>query len=412
MQGSPQRFAQINPRALSALVLFVSAILLGTLAVARVPRSETKGDVAAHRKIATIPPSLAAGNSGPGWTIVKSPNTTEQNLAAVSCASLADCWAVGNYVNTAGFAQTLTEHWDGSAWKIVASPNSSASEYNYLEGVICNSTSDCFATGWVRQNDGTESTATYLSLIEHWNGVSWSIATSANPGTKRNKLWGVTCNLASDCWTVGIYRNTTGSIHTLVEHWDGTAWSVVTSPNTSTSQQNDLYSIACASSSDCWAIGNYFTSGVSQTLTEHWDGVSWSIVASPNTATTQSNFPNGVTCNSATDCWTVGYYDSGALDANGNPVYQTLIERWNGVAWSLTPSPNSSASETNYLLSVDCISTSLCWAVGYNFSANPDQTAVTEQWNGSVWTMVAAPSSNTAQGNRLDAVVRQSTPQC
>jgi hypothetical protein len=412
VQRAPQKFAQINPRALSALVLFASAIFLGTLAVARVPRSETKPEAAGHRKTATIPPSLAAGNSGPGWAIVKSPNTTEQHFAAMSCASASDCWAVGHYTSQLGFEQTLTEHWDGSAWKIVTSPNSSSTEYNYLEGVICNSTSDCWATGWVRENDGTESTATYLTLVEHWDGVSWSIVSSPNPGTKRNKLWGVTCNSTSDCWTVGIYRNTTGSTHTLIEHWDGTAWSVVTSPNTSVSQQNDLYSVTCASSSDCWAVGNYFTSGISQTLTEHWDGASWSIVISPNTATTQNNFLNGVTCNSAIDCWTVGYYDSGAFDATGNPISQTLIERWNGAAWLVTPSPNSSTAETNYLLGVDCASASLCWAVGYNFGANPDQTAVIERWNGTVWTMVAAPSSNPVQANQLNAVVCPTNSQC
>src|SRR5205807_8807180 len=110
----------------------------------------------------------------------------------------------------------------------------------------------------------------------------------------------------SYCSTVGIYRNSPGIHHTLIEHWDGTAWSVVTSANTSLTQQNDLYSVTCTSSSNCWAVGNYYSASVSQTLIEHWDGASWSTASSPNTATTQHNFLNDVTCNSATDCWTVG----------------------------------------------------------------------------------------------------------
>lgn len=413
VQGSPQRFSQINPRALSALVLFASAIFLGTLAVAGVPRSETKGETAVDRKTATIPPSLAAGNSGPGWAIVRSPNTTEQRLVSVACVSGTDCWAAGYYVNTNALGQTLIEHWDGSSWKIVTSPNQTVSntpEDSRLESIACTSTSDCWAAGSALGSIPT-------TLVEHWNGTLWSIVPSANPSTASNQLHGMACSSAVDCWAVGTYKTGLQNrfTQTLIEHWDGSSWSAVMSPNTGPTLQNRLNGVTCTSASDCWAVGYARTSTTNQpaqTLVQHWDGAAWSIVTSPNVSTTQDNVLTSVACSSAADCWAVGYYNSGSLDANGNPIYQTLIERWNGVTWLITPSPNSSTAETNYLLGVNCASASLCWAVGYNFGANPDQTAVIARWNGSVWTMAAAPSRNMAQANQLDAVVCPSTSQC
>ena len=74
-----------------------------------------------------------------------------------------------------------------------------------------------------------------------------------------------------------------------------------------------------------------------QTLIERWDGTSWAIVTSPNTSTTQNNFLYGVTCVSASDCWAVGYY----VNASSN-AYQTLIERWDGTSWAIVTSPNTS----------------------------------------------------------------------
>jgi hypothetical protein len=71
---------------------------------------------------------------------------------------------------------------------------------------------------------------------------------------------------ASDCWAVGYYINAV--TQTLIERWDGTAWAIVSSPNTA-SGNNFLLGVTCVSASDCWAVG-YYQSGVPQTLTEHY----------------------------------------------------------------------------------------------------------------------------------------------
>src|SRR5439155_831432 len=133
---------------------------------------------------------------------------------------------------------------------------------------------------------------------------------------------------------------------TLTEHWDGTAWTIVTSPNTSTTQSNVLYNVTCVSASECWAVGHYYTGTAWQTLTERWDGSAWTIFSSPSTNATQTNFLNGVACVSASECWAVGYYYAPGSFAN------TLIERWDGTSWAIVSSPNATATQNNLLYGV------------------------------------------------------------
>src|SRR5207302_643268 len=134
---------------------------------------------------------------------------------------------------------------------------------------------------------------------------------------------------AADCWAIGFYFNGTApnNSQTLTEHWDGMSWSIVPSPNGGT-QHNELDGVTCTSASNCWAVGSY-GSGQNGTLIEHWNGTAWSIVSSPNIGTAQ-NYLGSVTCTSASDCWAVGNYGSG----------RTLIQHWDGTWWSIVSSPN------------------------------------------------------------------------
>jgi hypothetical protein len=345
---------------------------------------------------------------GTSWSIVPSPNVTQYNaLRGVTCASASECWAVGfydYYENGVGFiSQTLIEHWDGTSWSIIASPNTSATQDNVLYGVTCTSASDCWAVGRGRYELQT--------LIEHWDGASWSIVTSPNPNPNYfNVLYGVTCASASECWAIGYYDNNNYRSQTLIEHWDGTSWSIVTSPNTSSTQDNILYGVTCASASECWAVGDYFdytnTNAVGPTLIEHWDGASWSIVTSPNVPETpQHNQLYGVTCSSASECWAVGSTQNN---------YQTLIERWDGASWSIVASPNT--TRPNSLSAVTCASASDCWAVGNYFSYGGDdifvyQTLI-EHWDGTTWSIVISPNASATEDSHLTGVTCASATQC
>jgi len=379
-----------SPRALVALALCSVGLLLTALGFASTPTPA-------------------------GWSIVTSPDTssTQYNfLDGVTCASASNCWAVGYFDNVSGYAQTLIEQWNGTSWTIVTSPNTTtvtgATQSNVLYGVTCVSASNCWAVG--ESSDATTGIA--RTLIEQWNGTSWSIVTSPNSSAAENNyLEAVTCVSASNCWAVGnSYSGSGVTNQTLIEQWNGTSWSVVTSLNTSTTQPNWLSGVTCASASECWAVG-YSSTGtdinmVYQTLIEQWDGTSWAIVPSPNTSTTEFNFLFGVTCASASECWAVGY----GSDDNGYD--RTLVEQWNGSAWAIVTSPNTSSTQNNFLESVTCVWQSDCWAAGFSSSTGGVDQTLIEHWDGSAWALVTSPNTSATQLNVFYGATCASGSEC
>jgi len=305
--------------------------------------------------------------SGSSWAAVPSPNATSNDaLFGVTCHSANDCWAVGEATSGLGVQTTLTEHWDGGAWTIVASPNVAASS-NLLASVICTSPNDCWTVGY--SDNGTTS----QTLIEHWQGgknAAWSIVASPNPVTGQdNVLQDVTCNSPKDCWAVGYSGpHFSNAAVTLIEHWDGAAWTAVSSPNPSPTDL--LVSVDCTSPKDCWAAGSQL-SGTYQTLTDHWDGAAWTVVSSADTSVAQNNYLYDVACASPHDCWAVGIYLNGTN-------YQTLTQHWDGTSWTIAPSPNTSSSQSNYLYGLTCQGPA-CWAVGNSTDTLGNDHTLTEQ---------------------------------
>jgi len=93
------------------------------------------------------------------------------------------------------------------------------------------------------------------TLIEHWNGSTWSIVPSPNAGDG-GELKAVAAVSASDVWAVGNSLGPGNGVKkTLVEHWDGSAWSVVPSPSPDMFTDDSLLSVAARSSQEVWAVG-------------------------------------------------------------------------------------------------------------------------------------------------------------
>ena len=96
---------------------------------------------------------------------------------------------------------------------------------------------------------------------------------------------------------------------TLTEHWNGTTWLVVASPNVGTS--NILTAIEAIAASDAWTVGTYYANGTQHSLFEHWNGTDWSVVASPDFGSA-FNVLNGLSAVSANDIWAAGIVDDSA----------------------------------------------------------------------------------------------------
>jgi hypothetical protein len=250
--------------------------------------------------------------NGHKWSVVKNPSTVGTGLQAVAAVSANDVWAVGNSSNASGVSQTLIEHWNGKQWSIVASPSPST-QTNFLLGVTAVSTNDVWAVGSFRNASGA-----FQTLTLHWDGTVWSIVPSPS-GAGSADLFGVAAVSTTNVWAVG----DSGS-GTLIEQWNGTSWSVVSSPSPST-LANLFFAVAIVSANDIWAVGESqnATSGISQTLIEQWNGTSWSVVSSPNPGSGSSpgdSLRGAAADPSSGQAWAVGQFTA----ASGGT--QTLTE--------------------------------------------------------------------------------------
>ena len=343
---------------------------------------------------------VPAGAQALAWSVVPSPSPGSGDvLTDVSCVSAAICTAVGTEATSGGPA-TLIESWDGTRWSVVHSPSP---DVNQLHGVSCVSPTACTAVGYIVSSDS--------ALVESWDGTRWSVT----PGAAESfptVLNAVSCTSAAACVAVGeIYNRTSPSAQprTLIESWDGTTWSVIPSPNRGNT--DGLSGISCLSATACTAVGTYLhrlrQNQHASTLIESWDGTSWSVVPSPNEGA-GGNYLVGVACMSAVACTAIGQHET----SSGS---RTLIESWDGTRWSVTRSPNPGRGSynENELDGVACASPTACTAVGDDsvFSSGYHFRTLIESWDGTSWSVTPSPRLRT-KGNYLHGLACASPAAC
>jgi hypothetical protein len=193
-----------------------------------------------------------------------------------------------------------------------------------LYSVWCPAASNCVAAG--TRADGAVNGG---SLIENWNGTAWSVTPTPNPaGSDGAVLHSVACSSSSYCMAVGEYIDkVTQDVRPAAEQWNGKAWSLTPVPFSADAALTNLAGVSCVTSKDCWAVG---WSG-SNTLTDQWNGTTWSTEPSPSPQPGQYDSLDGVACRSAADCWAVG--------VTTGSYTNSLLEHWGGTSWSLAVSP-------------------------------------------------------------------------
>lgn len=290
------------------------------------------------------------------WQIQSTPYGS--NFLSIASITSTDVWAVGDVGN-----QTLTEHWDGSTWRVVPSPNFGEQDVLYSVSVV--SSTDVWAVGASCFSDGECQT-----LTEQWNSSQWSIVSSPNGAIGGvNVLNTVTVIASDDVWAVGTDSPLSGSGQTLTMNWNGSQWTILPSPNPD-SISNILTGVSGGSSNDVWAVG--YIGGSSEpikTLIEYWNGTQWSVVSSPSVGT--DTVLNAVVERSVNDIWAVGYDNSGSQSSSTFILHCYL---WGSPStpcqWNVIPSPNSKSFPEHKLLGVALIPNPSwdVWAVGVEYN--------------------------------------------
>jgi hypothetical protein len=327
--------------------------------------------------VAPRPVSGATRSPGERWGL-------QDQLYGVAALSRTDAWAVGRDCVRACGAGELPQatrsfivHWNGLEWSPVASPNVSVQGYNTLSAVAARSARDVWAVG----SYTTPGTFAFNAMIMHWNGASWRLATSPSPGN----LASVSIVSAADAWAVG-----SGPNGSLIVHWNGHKWSTVPAPTSIQWTGSALTGVSAVSATDVWAVGTYDTNQTpeGQTLILHWNGSAWSVVPSPDPSLNASQLTS-VSAVSAGDVWAVGDYCT--LYSGGCAVtsWNTVILQWNGHLWSQVPSPNPGSFSQFYGVSARG---GFPWAVGTTARGNAPYYSLIARLNAGTWSHVRSPS--------------------
>jgi hypothetical protein len=314
-------------------------------------------------------PALAEAWNGSTWSIERTQDPPEGYgvLMSVACAAAQDCFAVGWTPST---TTTLAERRGASGWTIVPTPNPEGGlGIAQLSGIACVSSSNCVAVGFY-VNDSPKS----RTLVERWNGTSWSIEPSPNPPhTQQASLGAVTCLSADDCIAVGYQvRHLVGTV--LVERWNGSTWSVQDAPNPSGANISEFYGVGCADANDCLAVG-YTQRRHGLSLAEHWDGSSWSILPPINPPSAVFANLLGASCAPGGACVATGFW------SDGTPVGSKLLAgRWNGTTWTRQRPPYPEGGSNGDLSAVSCSASGACTAVGNYSDSSGDELTLAERY--------------------------------
>lgn len=334
--------------------------------------------------LAAISPSIAQTC---GWKIVRSPNAAlpSNSLGGVSVVAANDVWAVGGSSRGTKVANPLTEHWDGTAWTIVPAPQPPG-ELTSLNGVSALASNDVWAVGSTQLPKGSLKT-----FVEHWDGQQWTIVPSPSidmigPYEADNFLADVVAIAPNDVWAVGS-ATTIVAGEALTLHWDGSTWTIVPNPGMNPRFFDaNLLGITAVAPNDIWAVGQKTTTAES-ILIEHWNGSTWSIVATPHYPT-NVEFLESVSANNANDIWAVGTFT--IPNAEGSP-FQNAIMHWDGTSWNIVPVPQPD-EWLDILTGVTAISADDAWAVGFIGTGTGQETPEALHWDGTTWSLVPIPS--------------------
>jgi hypothetical protein len=274
---------------------------------------------------------------GTKWTAFAMPQIAgDLTSGLVGVADLApnNVWAVGNINIQEDNPNQVIEHYDGTKWSVSTGPTFQPTDQPFLNGLTAISSTDMWAAGSILTLIGCCQEA--FPLFEHFDGTSWTA--TFDESNLNSFISGISAISSNDVWAVGDVGAIGG---TFTEHFDGTAWSAVASPSPGNGE-NALLGVTALASNDVWAVGFYVVAAnqdrPQKTLVEHWDGTSWKVVASPNVggnnSQTISNELRGVIAISANDVWAFGDTDAFLPEKISN-----LVMHWDGTKWSLVPTP-------------------------------------------------------------------------
>jgi hypothetical protein len=322
-------------------------------------------------------------------------------LISVQCTSVSSCVVVGGYSVAGGGEAPLLLGYSNGTWTaetgtLPSDADTGTSADGALVGLSCATSTACVAVGEYADTSGKQD-----ALTEVLTGTTWSNVVAplpSNTGTDGDGnlaavLIGVSCAAPGVCTSVGEYNNTTGGTLPLIETLASGAWTTQQGPDPSaavpapSSDEPALASVSCPVSTWCVATGSYFDSaGHPHAVIDTFAGGAWSSKEAPEpsavvfTGTGTGSFLPEVQCPTVSFCQATGDYSIGGSSIAG------LIETYQGGSWSEldapTPSNVSPTSHFDLVLNGSCSSPVTCGAVGAYMDASSNTDGFMDTYTG------------------------------
>jgi len=230
--------------------------------------------------------------------------------------------AVGFYRTRARRLHPLTESWNGTRWRVLATPGRPGARGGFLDGVFCGG-SRCKAVGSSQLSASRE-----VGLAEAWNGTRWRVVAFPSPAMASFVgVQAVSCGSSTDCVAVGLVFAPV--MRSLAERWHAGKWRLVR-PAARSPAEAILNGVSCTAASRCVAVGESGAGPV--LLAEAWNGTRWKVLKTPHPPRSTASLLNQVSCTSARHCVAVGSRGTGRNAS-------ALAEIWNGRTWRVSPAP-------------------------------------------------------------------------
>lgn len=236
----------------------------------------------------------------------------------------------------------------------------------------------------------------------------WTVTPTPDPaGTDHAILRDVFAIAPDDVWAVGEYTTIVqGSYQTysLAEHWDGIQWEIVPSPNPAPCEvcaHVTFDAVAASGPNDVWAAGGKIAQGPDGFVGTHiyvarYDGRSWTVMNTPLTTGGSGSHVQDIEVIAPDDIWFFGDYISGSS-------WSSLAMHWNGSAFTVHTTPFPAGGTPGWgLEGGSALASDDIWAVGGGSDGDYTNKGYILHWDGNSWTRVLGPTPGTYQ--RLYAV--------
>lgn len=214
--------------------------------------------------------------------------------------------------------------------------------------------------------------AVVLSVAPAQAAATWTRVTSLNRGTVASALQDVVVVPGtSTAWAVGYYYDSNlAANRTMTQRFNGTSWSIVPSVNASSTGYSQLNRVDATSTTNVWAIGS---------LVERYNGTNWVAMSSPAGVA-----PRGLDVVSPSEVWVAGYSGSAAT-----------VAQWKNGTWTTRYTQASTGRHLTVFEAIAVDGSGQVWAVGwdrdYDAPGRPVSSLVVH-YNGTSWIREATPN--------------------